>query len=99
MMVIPPLKLIAGAHGGFTVEISLMTFHGKTGLPRWPKIADKNEQTTTAERNAIVDHAKLILKQTWSIYPIKHWLKQRGWAQLPSQEWALPTAVGMQGPM
>ena len=98
MMVIPPLKLIAGARGGFTVELSLVTFHGKTGLPRWPKIVNEDEQHTTAEKNVMVDHAKTIMKQTWSTYPIKHWLKRQGWQNLPSHEWALLTAVGMPGP-
>lgn len=98
MMVIPPLKLIAGASGGFTAELDLITFHGKTGQPRWPKIMKETEQHTTAERNAMVDHAKSILKQTWSTYPIQHHLKQHGWHRLASHVWALPTAVGMEGP-
>lgn len=88
MMVIPPLTLI-GATSGFRVELSTAVFHGKTGLPRFPKILDEDEQLDTAEQTVLVDHAKLILKQTWATYPLKHELKRKGWQNLPAHKWKL----------
>lgn len=97
MMLVPPLVMVAGASGGLTLHVSAATFNGKTGLPRFAKILDEDEQHTTEEQGTMVEHAKTILKQTWVTYPIEHWLKQRGWQNLPRGVHALPTAVGMPG--
>ena len=91
MMIIPPLKLKGGLD--FLMELSSVTFNGKDGQPDWPKIADDREQHTEAERDVLVDHAKLIMKQTWSVYPIDHGLKQRGWHKLPSKQHKLAKGV------
>ena len=46
----------------------------------------KDELFSSEEQNVLVDHAKMILKQTWSTYPITHSLKEHGWHNLPSHE-------------
>ena len=84
MMIIPPFKLYGGGRE-CKYEVSATTFNGTTGRPRWAAIADTAEQHSSVERNAMVDHAKLILSQTWTTYPIRHRLQSRGWHTLPSQ--------------
>jgi len=82
MMMLWHIKLYGGRD--FRAEITMVIFDGKSGDPTFPKILEENpDRITTQEENVIVDHAKMVLRQTWSIYPIEHDLRTKGWVNLP----------------
>ena len=75
-----------------TVYVFTAIFNGLSGTPTWPAIIAESERLTLAEQDAIVQHAKLELRQSWSVAPLPHPLRTT-WAALAG-DWAGAPAAG-----
>eukprot|EP00962_Isochrysis_galbana_P061656 scaffold41762_cov157-Isochrysis_galbana.AAC.1 len=70
------------------VCLNSCTFNGLTSTPSWPAIAPPSEggldeRFSMVEMDAIVDHAKLELRQHWTVRPVSHPLRDT-WAKTPT---------------
>jgi hypothetical protein len=90
MGMVTGVKMVAGG-AEFQLLLTIVTFNGKYGTPTFPKM-EKKDVYNTEERNIIVDHAKLVLKQIWTTDPIRHHLRAARWTHLPSHVHKLTVA-------